>query len=97
MRAIEPHTEADPVALLVQFMACFGNLIGRSAHRVADGARHYLNIFVAIVGSTSKARKGTSFAQVRNIFAEIDAQWTRANLQQGLISGEGLINAVHRC
>ena len=94
VRAIEPHTEADAVAPLVQFMACFGNLIGRSAHCVADGARHYLNIFVAIVGSTSKARKGTSFAQVRNVFAEIDAQWTRANLQQGLISGEGLINAV---
>jgi hypothetical protein len=35
--ALEPHTEADPVAILVQALAAFGNAAGRSAHFVADG------------------------------------------------------------
>ena len=31
VRLIEPHTEADKMALLIQFLAYFGNIIGRSA------------------------------------------------------------------
>ena len=29
VRTIEPHTEADPVAILIQFLTSVGNLIGR--------------------------------------------------------------------
>lgn len=32
VRAIEPHTEADPVALLVQFLVAFGSVVGRGPH-----------------------------------------------------------------
>ena len=32
VRAIEPHTEADPVAVLMQILVMFGNVIGRTAH-----------------------------------------------------------------
>jgi hypothetical protein len=32
VRRIEPHTEADPVALLVQILTMFGNVIGRDAY-----------------------------------------------------------------
>src|SRR5262245_2964139 len=28
VRAIEPHTESDPVGLLVQFLVTFGNIVG---------------------------------------------------------------------
>ena len=45
VRRIEPHTEADPVALLIQLLAAFGNVIGRNAYMLADGARHYLEPF----------------------------------------------------
>src|SRR5262249_35570613 len=44
VRAIDPHTEADPAALLVQFLVSFGNLIKRSAHFIAEADRHYCNM-----------------------------------------------------
>jgi hypothetical protein len=32
VRAIEPHSEADPAALLIQFLVAFGNLVGHAAY-----------------------------------------------------------------
>ena len=28
VKTISPHTEADPVAILIQLLACFGNMVG---------------------------------------------------------------------
>jgi len=91
VRLIEPHTEADPVALLVQFLVCFGNLIGRGPHYLVEATRHFCNLFAVIVGQTSKARKGTSLGQVQALFGEIDAEWCSGRQMGGLSSGEGLI------
>jgi hypothetical protein len=94
IRAIEPHTEADPAALLLQFLVCFGNVIGRTARFVADGATHGLNLFVVLVGVTSKARKGTSWNHIHRIYATVDSGWASDCIPSGLSSGEGLIWAV---
>ncbi len=85
---VEPHTEADPAALLIQALAAFGSLIGRSACFVADGAAHHTNLFAVIVAASSKGRKGTAWARVRETFSGIDPSW---NVVSGLSSGEGLI------
>ena len=63
MRTIEPQTESDPVALLVQLLVMTGNCIGRIPYYMVEATRHYLNIFAALVGKSSKARK----AQARTI------------------------------
>ncbi len=94
VRAIEPHSEADPAALLVQFLTMFGNAIGRSAHFIAEADLHYTNIFTALVGATAKGRKGTSQGQIQNLFNSVDEEWVRNRVQSGLSSGEGLIWAV---
>jgi hypothetical protein len=94
VKMIEPHTEADPAALLLQFLAAMGNLVGRDAWICADGARHYLNLFIAIAGATSKGRKGTSWNQVGRIFGVLDEKWKNECITNGLSSGEGLIFAV---
>jgi len=91
VRAIEPHTEADPVGLLIQLLAAFGNVIGRGAHFVADGSTHFLNLFAVLVGETSKARKGTSWQQVIRLFDTCAAEWRTERVVSGLSSGEGLI------
>lgn len=93
-RAIEPHTEADPVALLVQTLAIFGNLIGRSAHFIAEASCHYLNLFVVLVGRTAKGRKGSSLEQTLRLMGSLDERWTAHCMRSGLSSGEGLIWAV---
>src|SRR5262245_58919215 len=45
-----PHTEADPAALLLQYLACFGNMAGRAPFIRVANAKHYPNIFVLIGG-----------------------------------------------
>jgi len=94
VRRIEPHTEADPAALLFQFLAAFGNLIGHDYYIVADGTRHYLNLYGVLVGQSSKGRKGTSWNQIANLMERVDAEWRHDRVTYGLSSGEGLIWAV---
>ena len=85
---LEPHTEADPVAILVQALAAFGNAIGRSAYFVADGTAHFTNLFAVIVAASAKGRKGTAWSHVKNVFTSVDSTW---RIVSGLSSGEGLI------
>lgn len=94
MRMIDPHTEADPIAVLIQFLLAVGNVIGRHAHAVADGAWHYANLFACLVGSTSKGRKGSAFTHVKNLLSQLDSTWSTDHVLGGLSSGEGLIWAI---
>lgn len=91
VRMVEPESEADPVAILLQFLTAFGSVIGRGPHFVAEGTRHYTNLFMVLVGQTSKARKGSSWSHVLNIFQACDEVWAMDRVKSGLSSGEGLI------
>jgi hypothetical protein len=94
VRAIEPHSESDPAALLLQFLVAFGNSIGRGPRFLVEGHFHYTNLFCLIVGQTSRGRKGTSWAQVREIFSLIDPLWASTRIHGGIGSGEGIIAKV---
>ena len=91
VRLVEPHTEADPVALLSQFLVYFGNVLGPGPYYQVESDYHHLKLFVNLVGGTSKARKGTSHGHIRNAFIQIDPVWTKNRIVGGLSSGEGLI------
>ncbi len=91
VRLVEPESEADPVAILLQFLTAFGSVVGRGPHFVAEGTRHYTNLFMVLVGQTSKARKGSSWSHVWNIFNGCDEVWATNRVKGGLSSGEGLI------
>jgi hypothetical protein len=94
VNTIIPETEADPAALLVQLLAMFGNAIGRGPHFRVGADIHYLNIFAVMVGATAKGRKGMSRNQAQQVFTQVDDNWTKTCIAQGLSSGEGLIFAV---
>jgi hypothetical protein len=94
VRAIEPHTESDPAALLLQFLAAFGNVIERGPRFLVERHFHFTNLFVLIVGQTSRGRKGTAWAQVREIFSLIDPLWASTRIHGGIGSGEGIISKV---
>lgn len=94
VRLIEPHTEASAPALLIQFLVCFGNIIGRTAHFVAEGSQHFGNLIAVLVGVTSTSRKGSSWAQELRFFRLVDSAWAENSIQSGLSSGEGLVWAV---
>jgi hypothetical protein len=74
--SLAPHTEADPAAVLLQFLAAFGNLVGPTPHCRVGATRHGLNLFVVLVGESSKARKGTSWRQISSLLAEADPFWS---------------------
>jgi hypothetical protein len=94
VRAIEPTTEADPVAILLQFLAAFGNACGRGCYYQVEGDRHPPVIWPVLVGRTSKGRKGTSWGRVREVIAQVDPHWAADRIVSGLSTGEGIVYAV---
>ena len=91
VHTIAPHTEADPLAILIQFLTMFGSLVGRTPYFPAEADRHYLNLFVCLVGETSKGRKGVSAGYPKRLLETVDDVWTQSRIMSGLSSGEGLI------
>jgi hypothetical protein len=94
VREIESFTEADPVAILIQFLTCAGNIIGNRAYHQVEGTRHHANLFSVLVGESSKARKGTSWDRISGIVRLADDRWYSERTKGGLSSGEGFINEV---
>lgn len=91
VRMVEPATEADPAALLVQFLAAAGCSIGGAPCYRVEADRHAGNLFVVVVGDTASGRKGTSQGHVRRVFTEADPA---LRVRGGLSSGEGLAYEV---
>lgn len=93
VRLIEPHTEADNAALLIQLLAGFGSLIGKTAHFRIGGDYHYTKLFAVLVGATATGRKGTSWSEIKRLLVRVDESFQDVT-QNGLSSGEGLIYHV---
>lgn len=93
IHAIEQHTEADPSALLIEFLTAFGSVIGLKPYFRVEADEHRMRLFIVLVGESSKARKGSSWGHIQRLFQTIDADWVR-KITSGLSSGEGLIWAV---
>lgn len=93
VKAIEPHTEADPAAILLHLITGVGMLAGRGPVVRVPGGEHHARHFVCIVGETSNARKGTAAGHAKEILREV-AEGFDALTLSGLSTGEGLIAAV---
>ncbi|VBB41793.1 conserved hypothetical protein [uncultured Desulfatiglans sp.] len=99
-REATENTEADPVATYLTELVAFGVEAGRDAHLRIGDDEHHARLFVAIVGNTSRGRKGTSAGPVLTLFksedgdpASMDHRFAR--LSHGPLStGEGLAFAV---
>ena len=94
VRAFEPHTEADPVAVLANLLAAFGNVVGRGAFARVGATEHHLKLFTGLVGETAKGRKGESWGPVKALMEAVDPGWASERVMGGLSSGEGLIYHV---
>jgi hypothetical protein len=94
VRSIDPHTEADPVAVLTNMIVGYGNLIHQGACVRIGAKLQYLKEYAVLVGRSGKARKGTSWEYPEVLFREVDEAWANQRVISGLSSGEELIYAV---
>ncbi len=94
MRRVEEETEANPVALAVQFLTAFGSVIGRSPHSLVGRTRHGVNLFSLVVGNTGGGRKGTGLDVVRDCIRGADTSWADLCQSPNLTSGEGVVDAL---
>lgn len=94
VKAIDPWTEADPVAVLLNVLTAFGNCINSTAHAKVQHDTHPARLFVVQVGDTSKGRKGTGWSIPRYLFSLCDLDWIKSCIKSGLSSAEGLIYHV---
>jgi hypothetical protein len=53
-----------------------------------------LIIFLLLVGTTAKARKGTAWRIVKTALRKIDPQWVSEKVESGLATGEALVDAI---
>jgi DnaB-like helicase N terminal domain len=94
VQRILPHTEADPAALLMQFLVAFGNCVGHGPHWRTGATRHGVNLFSCIVGRSSRARKGSSWDFIRLIMTQADEDWAKKRITGGMSTAEGMIEFV---
>jgi hypothetical protein len=98
VRALLPHTEADPAAMLLDFVTEFGCAIGNGAkgvgpHVLVGRTVHDARLFVVLVGDTSRARKGTAHSVVHPVFVDADPSFAERKMS-GFGSGEVVVDAV---
>jgi hypothetical protein len=93
-RKMARYTEADPAAVLIQFLAVFGNYLGRGPCFRVSGTRHHCNLNIALVGRSAKSRKGLALDCVMWFWSWLDDGYCKNNVKQGLSTGEGLIAHV---
>ena len=94
IRKLEPYSEANPASLCMQLLAALGSALGGGAYFEVENDRHSANLFLALVGKSSKARKGVSWGRVEAIMSQVDYEWLKTRVLSGLSSGEGLVHAV---
>lgn len=93
VRQLQPHTEAHPAALLFQLLAFLGNQFDGKPYVMVDNQRHPPKLFVAVVGRTAKARKGTSLARVEQVMGAVDPYYA-TRVEKGMQSGEALVTTA---
>ncbi len=90
LELVRPCCEAADIALVVQFVAALGCVIGPDGPFFEVGAeRHTARVYPMLVGETSLARKGGSIAVVVELFKRADGTWQ--GKLSGLTTGEGVI------
>src|SRR5262245_853199 len=82
VRTIEPHTEADPVAILLHVLGYVGNIFGIAPHYRVEADDHRANIYAVLVGQSAKGRKGTASGRARAVVRTADERWAEDRMKE---------------
>ncbi len=89
VRAVAPHTEADPVGILGTLLASVGAAMGNLRY-IYQASAQAPNLSVVLVGDSSTGRKGTAGSIAREVMNRAYPDWYQL-IVAGLGSGEGLV------
>lgn len=94
VRTFAPYSEAHPAALLGDYLATAGAMVGR-VPGLYQGQMQRAKLQVVVLGMSGKARKGSSHRLVKSHFAEIDSEFVKKRcISAQLGSGEGVLELV---
>lgn len=105
-RVATEHSEADPVAVMLTGLTGMGAFFGRARFLRVGDTIHHARLMTALVGATSRARKGTSWGPMQRLLKSteeiLQAKSTlpfplgkRFRVSQGPLStGEDLLAAI---
>lgn len=94
VRVVEPHSEADPAALLLTVLTMAGNAIGRGPHVQIEADRHTAQLYLLLVGDSARARKGVSRGRAEQLLRLADPDWADERIVEGMSTGEGLLERL---
>jgi hypothetical protein len=92
VRMWNPHTEADPPAVLHLFLATVGCWYGPGYFVAGGNTRHTPKVWPLICGDSSTGAKGTAVSVTRGFWIKFGSNTFQ--FASGLSTGEGLIKAV---
>jgi Bifunctional DNA primase/polymerase, N-terminal/Protein of unknown function (DUF3987) len=88
------YNESHIAAIYLNLLVSLGNLFGRHAYFNVNRTEHFLNEFLACVGDSSTARKGTGGDEVNDFLNKISAEWLRSRNVGGFGSPQGIIHQI---
>ena len=91
VRAIEPHTEGDPAALLLSYLTMLGNCCGPQPAVNIGADRHPGRLFCLIVGDSATGRKGTAGSEIERLFDLAVPDWFANRVERGIQSAEAVV------
>jgi hypothetical protein len=92
VEAINPYSEADPAALIGNFLVLFGNRVGRSLqYTFGPASAHHVNEYLCVVGTSGEGRKSIALKNILGLWKKVEPEFSPC---AGVSSGEGLIHAV---
>jgi hypothetical protein len=87
-------SEANTGAVYLNLLVSFGNMIGRQAYFNAGATKHFMNEFLACVGSSSIGRKGTAADAADSFLHLINARWMSTNNVTGFSTPQAVISQI---
>ena len=93
-RRLCEFSEANTGAVYLNLLVSFGSMIGRQAYFNVGATRHYLNEFLACVGSSSIGRKGTASDVADSFLHLINAHWLSTNNVTGFSTPQAVISQI---
>jgi hypothetical protein len=97
-KTLEPHTEGDPIGVLLSLMTMYSVAVGTGPTVRVGNDPHPLTVWTILVGETNSGRKGTATGEAKRIFKRACPGLMDPKthlIASGVASGAALVSEMH--